>query len=77
MVTQQVTGRDMRDTKVLGDEPALGALAGTRSSEGGLPDAERISDPTVCRRPGQRTTPWIPNTASMSWVSGDAIVMAT
>src|SRR5580700_6382952 len=33
MVTQQVTGRDMRDTKVLGDEPTLGALAGTWSSE--------------------------------------------
>jgi hypothetical protein len=33
MVTQQVTGRDMRDAKVLGDEQTLGALAGTRSSE--------------------------------------------
>ena len=29
--------------------------------EGGLPGAERVSDPMVCGRPGQRTTPWIPS----------------
>jgi hypothetical protein len=39
--------------------------------EGGLPGAERVSDLTVCGRPSQRTTPWIPS-ARVSWADRPA-----
>jgi len=55
MGAQQVTGRDVRDTKVLGDQPALGALTRTRSGqhqhthEQLLPSGRRSVDPPTLR----------------------------